>query len=124
MLAILLLMLAACQSDPPKVAYDDLPEGNAASGAMTFREEHNDAPACSSCHEINGSDSTAPDLSGFGERAGTRVDNQSAGEYAYWSIIRPTKHIVTPYSNTMYSEYEDKLTPQQIADLIAYVLGL
>ncbi len=123
-LIILILCFAACQPAPPQTSYEALPPGDAANGEALFTENTNEAPACSSCHQIDGPGTLAPALLGYGARAGQRVNGQSAGEYTYLSIIRPARHIVTPFSNVMYSDYEAKLTAQQIADLIAYMLGL
>lgn len=116
------LLLAACASEPPLVALEDLPAGDAGSGEKLFLQSVNDAPTCASCHSLGTDSITGPGLEGIGERAGQRVDGQSAEAYLYYSIIRPSKQIVRGFSNVMYREYEEKLSPADIADLIAFLL--
>ncbi len=124
LLSMMLMLAAACSSEEPKISLSDLPEGNAENGQVLFRTEIDDAPACSSCHRIDSSKNQGPGLGGFGDRAGRAVDDQSAKEYAYYSILRPSKHLVSGFSNLMYRDYEEKLSDQELADLIAYILSL
>jgi mono/diheme cytochrome c family protein len=121
---LVLPILAACNPNPPSVIdYDDLPpEGDAARGEQIFNEQINAQPACSSCHADN--NNASPDLTGFGERAEDRVAEQESREYAFYSIVEPGRYIVDDFGNAMPNQYDDKLTPQDIADLIAYLLSL
>lgn len=116
----LIFWLPACNNDEEGLRFSDLPAGDAARGAELFAQQINGAPACTSCHLET--ESSAPVMAGYGERAGSRVRGESAEEYTLNSIINPASHIVDGYSNLMYRDYEDKLTQQQIADLIAYLL--
>ncbi len=121
----LLLALAACA--PPELPFtlDDLPAGDAGSGSKIFLQAHDDAPPCASCHTTDGSSGgVGPDLSGFGARAGSRVKEQSAEQYTFNSITRPGLYMVQGYSNLMYNDYANKLDPQDVADLMTYVLSL
>ncbi len=118
----LVVLLAACSPKKLPFSLNDLPPGDAGRGALLFTQSINSAPACSSCHTTDGTRSVGPSLKGFGEEAGDRVKNQSAAEYAFDSILRPSRHVVRGYSNVMYSQYGDKLSQQNIADLIAYLL--
>jgi hypothetical protein len=68
--------------------------------------------------------SASPDLAGFADRAGEQVEGQDAREYAFYSITEPGRYVVEDFGNVMYDQYDEKLTPQQIADLIAYLLTL
>ncbi len=120
----LILLLAACNQDDDSLQFSDLPTGDAARGEALFTQQVNGAPACSSCHNINDKDSSGPALAGYAERAGKRVKEESAEQYTLTSILQPASHIVDNYSNLMYRNYEEKLTHQQIADLIAYLLTL
>jgi cytochrome c2 len=124
LLLILILTLTACKKDEPKIAFEDLPQGDPARGETIFEDGKNNATACKTCHNTGDVKQTGPGLAGFGERASERVDGESAAEYAYHSILRPSRHVVTGFSNVMPSDYEEKLTPQDIADLIAYLLTL
>ena len=123
-LLITLLVLAACAPPESRHTFDNLPVGDSASGEKLFAQNNGEAPACTTCHTINGRSSIGPSLQGFGERAGTRVEEQSAGEYAFDSIIRPARSLVQGYSNLMYAEYDQQLEAADIADLIAYILTL
>lgn len=118
-----LLMVSACQSTEP-VEVSELPEGDAARGAELFQQVINGAPSCSTCHRITDEASTGPGLAGFSEVAGERVPGTSAFDYTHQSIIQPARYIVSGYSNLMYSGYATRLSGQQIADLIAYLLTL
>ncbi len=119
---MLVFVLAACKSDSPRISFDDLPEGNPESGAQLFLQSVNDAPACSECHELTTVNGKAPGMSGYGARAGSRVDGENAREYTFHSIVQPPRHVVSGFSNVMYNDYDKKLTPQDIADLIAFLL--
>jgi mono/diheme cytochrome c family protein len=119
------LFLAACSSEAPKIAFDDVPaEGDAGNGEKIFAQSLNNAPPCSSCHNLGTTNQAGPGMEGYGERAGSRVDDESDREYTYWSIVNPTRHVVSGFSNVMYDKYDEVLSPEDIADLIAYLLEL
>ena len=126
-LYLCVLLLGACTSDQPRISLDeiDLAVADAGSGEKLFNQSNNDAPACSACHAVSGADSSIGNsLAGIVDAAGTRVGNQSAQEYLYWSILRPGQYLVNGYSNLMYGGYEDSLEAADLADLIAYLLTL
>lgn len=118
------VLLMGCANTPESVIpYSEIPEtGDVARGEALYNESISLAPTCASCHNAEGGGS--PDLTGYGEIAGTRVEGQDAHEYTFYSIAEPWRYIVDGYGNAMYNLYDDRLTPQQIADLIAYVLSL
>ena len=120
---VLAFALAAC-SPSTTVAGDPLPSGDAERGAALFTESVGGAPACSTCHTLDGTTRVGPSLQGYADRAGTRVAGQSAEDYTHISIIRPAAYIVDGYGNSMYIQYEQRLASQQIADLVAYLLTL
>lgn len=124
LLSMMILLATACSSNEPETAFTDLPDGNIKNGESLFNQEIDDAPSCASCHRTDSSKNQGPGLGGFGDRASKEVKDQSAEEYAYYSILRPSKHLVSGYSNMMYRDYEEKLSDQELADLIAYILSL
>ena len=88
----LLLLLGACQADPPRVAFAELDFAlaDAGSGEKLFNQSNKEAPACSACHSVSGDSSGIGNaLDGLARLAGERVTGQSAREYLYWSILRP-----------------------------------
>ncbi len=125
-LGVLLIgaLLAACAPADLPYQFNDLPAGDAQRGATLFGQAIGGAPACSSCHSLEGGASAGPTLQGYGAVAATRVRGQSAGEYTFYSILRPAKHIVRGYSNVMPADYAKTLSAQDVADLIAYLLSL
>jgi cytochrome c553 len=123
MLVAALFVLAACRKEL-STSLDDLPEGDAVRGADVFRNGVGGAPSCATCHSTSDTTTTGPGLEGYGERAATRVDDENAEEYTFYSILHPSRYVVNGFSNVMYNNYEDRLSEQQIADLIAFLLTL
>ncbi|MBI5930739.1 MAG: cytochrome c [Chloroflexi bacterium] len=123
-----MLGLVACQDDSKEAAFSvaDLPtERDVEVGKGLFERGDGDAPACKTCHTTDGEDGpSAPSLKSIANDAGDRVDGETAEAYLLNSIIAPGQHVVEGYRNTMFSKYDDKLSKQQIADLIAYLLTL
>ncbi|MGB7341873.1 MAG: c-type cytochrome [Phototrophicaceae bacterium] len=117
-LIVLMMILSACGETSSTIAYDALPStGDIANGEILFT-----AQTCNACH-LEGA-SGAPYLEGFAERAGTVVEGQSAREYAFYSIVEPAQHIAEGYGNAMPNHYDERMTSQEIADLVAYLLSL
>ncbi len=123
----LVIFLSACgANDEAAYGVDDLPDSaSAENGRKIFENGASGAPKCTSCHTTDGEDkSTGPTLKGFANVADSRVDGESAREYALNSIIAPGAHLAPGYGNQMYGSYSDKLSKQNVADLIAYLLTL
>jgi mono/diheme cytochrome c family protein len=121
--ALIALFAAAC-SPSQSGGFADLPAGDAARGAELFSQSVSGAPACSTCHTLDSATLVGPGMQGYGERAGSRVAGESPQAYTYNSINQPAAYTVSGFSNTMYTQYGRQLSPQQIADLIAYLLTL
>lgn len=116
------ILISACSSGGG--AEEVFSGGDAARGETLFSQSIDGAPACSNCHRLEGDVLLAPNLSGLGSVAASRVSGQSAADYLHTSIVRPAAYLVSGFGNLMYNQYSRRLTPQQIADLIAFLLTL
>jgi mono/diheme cytochrome c family protein len=124
--ALALVMLAACGDDTSKIAFSELPpqeSWDAERGEEIYHKDYKGTPACSSCHLMD-DESGSPEMANYAFRADKRVEGMSAVEYTFYSIVEPGRHLVPDYGNAMYNGYDNKLTPQEIGDLIAYLLTL
>ena len=117
------LLISACGNSKEEKA-SSLPDGDAERGENLFTQSIKGAPACSACHNTDGTALVGPGFENFGETAAARQSDTSAEDYAYTSITRPGAYVVDGFSNAMYTQYGQRLSDQQIADLIAYLLGL
>jgi mono/diheme cytochrome c family protein len=82
---------------------------------------------CHSCH-VQGAGQIAPAFTGLGERAATSRPPLTAEAYLYESIINPGIYLVekepgTTYPNAMPPNYHERLAPQELGDVIAYLMG-
>jgi cytochrome c553 len=122
-LMLTLLIASACGS-PSNTSDATLEPGNAERGATLFTEAVGGAPACSTCHTIDGTPLVGPSLQGYAERAPDHAGDATVEEYTHASILQPSDYVVDGFSNVMFGQYERFLSEQQIADLIAYLLTL
>ena len=96
--------------------------GDPVAGAVVF---NNASPiACSVCHSLDGTVGLGPTQQGIATRAATRVSGLSAEEYIRQSILDPNAFMVEGFSPVMPTTFGTELTPQQIEDLIAFLLTL
>ncbi len=125
-LMLSLFILSGCDSEPPSIAFADIDMSvaDAGSGEKLYAQSNNGAPACITCHLLEEGAGVGPSLVGIASALGNRVDGQSAEEYLYWSILRPSEYLTAGYSNVMYAKYEEAYEAADIADLIAYLLTL
>jgi mono/diheme cytochrome c family protein len=122
---IVLLTCAACAGSTAGAPTAEASlTGDATRGSALFTQSVNGAPSCSTCHTLDGSTLVGPSLKGFAAVASTRVEGTSAADYAHNSISQPASYIVSGFPNLMYGQYAQQLSPQQIADLVAYLLTL
>ena len=124
LICVCLILFAAC-SAAPEMSFADLPSGDAGRGAALFAEGAGGAPACATCHTLDGTTLAGPSLQNYASIAPVAdAGAPSLEDYTYTSIVQPSAHVVTGFGNTMYNQYERQLSPQQVADLIAYLLTL
>lgn len=104
---------------------DALPAGDVERGRELFAGR----AACASCHgdpAVRASNTRGPDLFGSATFASARVPGQSAAEYLYASIARPGEFLAeapTFRGERLTSMPETELSPQEAADLLAYLLA-
>jgi cytochrome c2 len=94
-----------------------LERGDAERGAQLI-ETHQ----CAACHVIGAENDIAPAFVGLADRAGERNPPLSAAGYVYESIINPSAYIVAGYQNAMVQNFKDRVSEQDLADLMAYLL--
>jgi mono/diheme cytochrome c family protein len=79
---------------------------------------------CSGCHE-NGD--VAPTTAGTWTRINDEYllqpefEDYTVAQYLVESIVHPEAYIVPPYQGVMPNIYSNQLTPQQLADIVAYL---
>jgi mono/diheme cytochrome c family protein len=93
-----------------------LPKGNAEAGKKVFTEEAN--PKCTTCHTFEAAGST--------QTLGPNLDEVLAdkdADFILESIVNPDAEITEGYpDNLMPEDYGEKLSEQQLADLVAFLL--
>lgn len=77
---------------------------------------------CYLCHTVNGAGGLrGPDLVDVGKVAATRKSGLSADEYLRESIVNPSAYLVANYPPIMPANFGDRLSGDQIDDLVAYL---
>lgn len=122
--ALVAVFSTAC-SPPPPASFAELPAGDAGRGAQLFSQSVNGAPECSSCHMLDDQTLVGPGMANYAAVAPVAdAGASSLAEYTFVSITQPGAFVVSGFGNTMYAQYQRQLSPQDIADLIAYLLTL
>jgi mono/diheme cytochrome c family protein len=85
-------------------------------------EELSVAQTCATCHVQGAANGIAPPFEGISQRAASRVPDMPASVYLYDSIVHPTDYLVEGYAPSMPQDYGSRMTPQEIADIVAYLL--
>ncbi|MDW8351309.1 MAG: cytochrome c [Anaerolineae bacterium] len=97
---------------------DGLPAGNPENGERLFN-----TAGCVGCHsQKKGERLVGPSFYNLWNIAETRVPGMSAREYLYQSIVDPNAYIVEGYqAGLMQQNYAAILSPQQMADILAWI---
>lgn len=96
-----------------------LPAGVAANGQAVFT-----SAGCVACHSLEPDKKiVGPSLSGVATRAATRKPGYAAEIYIYESITRPSAYVVEGFPDgVMPKTFKGTLKPQELADVIAFLL--
>ncbi|MCP3995963.1 MAG: hydrogenase iron-sulfur subunit, partial [bacterium] len=81
---------------------------------------------CRLCHSLDpGTVFVGPSFDGIATRAETRVPGLTAAEYLRQSIVEPEAYVVEGFpKGQMFSNYGEVLTPEEIDNLVAFLLTL
>jgi cytochrome c2 len=106
-----------------QAAFAALPKGDAAAGQAVF--DPGGAGACGACHSLEADKRiVGPSLAGVAARAATRKPGYTAEMYLYESVTNPNAFVVDTFPpDVMPKTFKDKLTPQQLADVLAFLLA-
>ena len=133
---LLLLALTACGGQPAAPAQPTATAGDAAAGQALFAQPALVGKAgCVTCHSLTpGRALVGPSLAGVASRAGRTVRGQSAEQYLRQSIVDTDAFLAkgclaadpeAPCApHVMPKDWAEKLSAQQINDLVAYLLTL
>ena len=79
---------------------------------------------CIGCHSLEkGGQLVGPSWYGIANTAIKRVEGESPAQYLYLSIAQPGAYIVPDYpAGIMPQNYNEILSPEQLGDLVAYLL--
>jgi cytochrome c2 len=98
-----------------------LPKGNPDAGQAAFT-----TAGCVACHSLEPDVKiVGPSQAGIATRAAARKPGYSAEVYLYESITRPNLYVVEGFQpDLMPKTFKETLKPQEIADLIAFLMTL
>jgi cytochrome c2 len=99
---------------------EGLPAGSASRGEQVFSGE----AGCSACHSLQADVKiVGPSLAGVAQRAATRKADFPAELYLYESITHPEAYVVDGFqAGIMPGNFRQRLSEQQLADLIAFLM--
>ncbi len=127
---LLVLGLAACSSvEEPEEVIVPLEPGDAVRGEKLYRQTiigTGNSAGCVTCHSLE-PDVTlvGPSHAMIGADAANRVPGMSAEDFLRESIVDPNEEIPDGFTvGVMYSNYKKELSPQEVEDLVAYMLTL
>ncbi len=115
-LAIAMLLLAACGGGQGSPTASEI--GDPLAGRQVFETGGSSQIPCASCHTLDGTALVGPSLQGIAERAATRRPNMSATEY----LRESSAYLVEGYDDVMNKDYGEKLSSEEIDNLIAFLM--
>lgn len=77
---------------------------------------------CAACHIVGAENNVAPSFVDMAERAATSRPPLTAEAYLYESIVHPAVYLVEGYAPSMAQDYRERLTDDELGDIIAYLL--
>lgn len=82
------------------------------------------APGCILCHSLKkGFKAAGPSLYGISKRAANIKTGTTAKKYIHESIINPSIYVVDGYRHDlMYPHYENDLEPDELENLVTFLL--
>ena len=98
--------------------------GDAAAGEVLFKSGGNSQVPCATCHSVEDVTLVGPSLQGIASRAGERMEGTSAEDYLRQSISEPSVYLVEGYADVMYKDYAERLSEEDINNLVAYLMTL
>jgi cytochrome c oxidase subunit 2 len=90
--------------------------GDPAAGAVLYQDI-----GCVACHALADVQVVGPSFLGLGTRAAERREGYTADEYLRESILHPCDFVVSGFTCVMPQTYGDQLSPQDLADLVAFL---
>jgi nitric oxide reductase subunit C len=129
---LITLTLVACGNDsasPPT----SQPRGNAGNGKVLFNQPTlANGPGCTTCHAIEpGQVIVGPSMAGIaGEAAltlqkpGYKGESKDAAAFLHESIVNPDAYATEGFSTGVMPKNYAGLSPQELDDLVAYLLTL
>lgn len=113
--------LTACSALTGATPTPDFTRGDPERGKVLFS-----ATGCIQCHAVVPDvQIVGPSLFAVGTRAANHKEDVSAEEYLYESIVEPNVFIAEGFQpDLMPKTFKEVLVPEDIADLIAYLVTL
>ncbi len=132
LIAVVLVAVIVVMAQPPTVAPSAAPVSadsyRARVDALLAMAHPEDAESivqtygCVVCHRDGAQNGLAPSWVGIAARAATRRPPMPAAAYIYQSITDPSAYVVSGFTDVMPKDFAQRLSDQQLADLIAYLL--
>lgn len=105
------------------ISPEPTPDPLVALGEEIYNNGSQFAPACITCHSLDGTDKIGPSLKDISKTGGKRVRGQSARTYIWTSIVTPSAYKPPGFTNaSMFPEYARTLTQEEINAVIEFLM--